>query len=245
MKARSKRLWVLLSLLCLFLPAGAQPQAAFSCPGEQEQARATMRHIEREWPLRNRQDPVSAYVQALGDRLAGSSPEARPWSWRFAVLRDYSVNAFAIGGGYIYVTEGALQFSRNESELASILAHEMGHQLAGHFCRPQPGFWDSLLGLFDWRTDEVRRIRIGSLTQVLDPAKENEADSLAIRLLLTAGYDPHALFNLARRLPADTYHLGDPRRIQILEQLLAGVPRRFTDDSERFRQIKRLLAQGQ
>lgn len=245
-KAWGKRLQAVVPLLCLFLPAWTHAQATFSCPGEQEQARATMRHIEREWPLRNSQDPVSTYVQGLGDRLAGRSPEARPVSWRFAVLRDYSVNAFAIGGGYVYVTEGALRLSRNESELASILAHEMGHQLAGHFCQPQPGFWDSLPGLFRWGHDDgdrVNHIRIGSLTQVLDPAKETEADNLAIRLLLAAGYDPHAMLDLARRLPLNTYHLRDPGRIQNLERLLAGVPRRFTDDSERFRQIKRLLTE--
>lgn len=53
-------------------------------------------------------------------------------------MRDRSANAFAIGGGRIYVNEGVVTLCETESELAAILAHEMAHQLAGHFVDPAP-----------------------------------------------------------------------------------------------------------
>lgn len=242
-EAKRRRLgW--LALLYL-VPAWVCAQTGFPCPGEQEQARATMRQVERQWPLRDGRDTVSEYVQNLGTRLAAGLPAGRSTAWRFSVVRDYAVNAFSIGGGYVYVTEGALLSARTEAELAAILAHEIGHQLAGHFCRPPPpGFWDSFLNLFRWPNGREREYSIGALTQVIDPVKEHEADQLAVRLLLSSGYDPHAMLDLARRLPPDSSHLNAPSRIRFLEQLLAGIPPGQRHDSVQFRQIQRLLGGG-
>ena len=77
---------------------------------------------------------VSQYVQKLGVRLAHFSVYGRNSPWQFSVVRNLAPNAFSIGGGYVFITDGAVNFVQNESELAAILAHELGHELAGHFC---------------------------------------------------------------------------------------------------------------
>jgi predicted Zn-dependent protease len=81
------------------------------------------------------EDPeVSAYVQNLGERLARSSK--RPdIPYRFYVIDDQSVNAFALPGGYIYVHSGLLRLAESEDELAAAMAHEIGHVAARHGLR--------------------------------------------------------------------------------------------------------------
>ncbi len=81
----------------------------------------------------------------------------------------------------------------------------------------------------------------GVITQVIDPEKEREADRFALSLLNNAGYDPHSILDLAIHLQADNAHLGDARRIRILEALLLNVPRVRRNDSTSFQYIQRVL----
>lgn len=74
---------------------------------------------------------VQAYVNKVGLWVALQSD--RPdLKWRFAVLDDADINAFAAPGGYVFITKGLLARLRNESELAGVLAHEIGHVVATH-----------------------------------------------------------------------------------------------------------------
>jgi predicted Zn-dependent protease len=77
-------------------------------------------------------DPaLQAYVDRLGQALARDSERpALPWSFR--VVDDPTPNAFALPGGYIFVTRGLLGMMRNEAELVSVLGHEIGHVTARH-----------------------------------------------------------------------------------------------------------------
>ncbi len=77
-------------------------------------------------------DPsLQAYVQELGRRLAASSERPHlPWS--FAVVDDPTPNAFALPGGYIYITRGLLSLMGTEAQLVSVLGHEIGHVTARH-----------------------------------------------------------------------------------------------------------------
>src|SRR5690606_41081841 len=74
---------------------------------------------------------LQRYVQDLGSRLAATS-ERPHLPWTFRVLDDPVVNAFALPGGYIYVTRGILAYLGSEAELASVLGHEIGHVTARH-----------------------------------------------------------------------------------------------------------------
>ena len=84
-------------------------------------------------------DPkVTAYVSAIGTRLAAAS-ELPNIGWTFTVLNSDQVNAFAIPGGFTYVTRGLMALANNEAELAGVIAHEIGHVTALHSSARQAG----------------------------------------------------------------------------------------------------------
>jgi predicted Zn-dependent protease len=184
--------------------------------------------IEAEWPLRGADD-MTAVVRDLGNRLARHDAAAVQ-RWAFVVVRNHAANAFAIGDGRIYVTDGAIEACATEAELAAMIAHEMGHQLANHFCTA-----DASSG---------QRRRIGSVVQHLDPEKELEADRVAVQVLTAAGYDPRAALTVAIRV-AQTQPGGAPpdgARLDALRQLLQSAPTHGDTDSDRFERLKHTQA---
>ena len=229
--------------------------AAAYCDSEQQQAQATLRRIEQEWPLRGSADPLSTYVQNLVQRLGEHVAQNSAVAWRVSVVRNHAPNAFSIGNGHIFVTDGAFRFARTEAEFAAILGHEMGHQLAGHFClgRSNPGngmlgWIDDLFGgANDPSSSNVRRQGIGSLMQHIDPAKEIRADRWAAFLLRKAGYAPSAMGDVIDRLPKEgsSTIARDRQRVAALEQYMKqysdGSPEKPKPDSREFRQLKRLV----
>ena len=77
-------------------------------------------------------DPVlRRYVEAVGRRLAAHSPR-RDVDYRFQVVDSPEPNAFALPGGYVYVTRGLLVITNSEDELATVIGHEIGHVAARH-----------------------------------------------------------------------------------------------------------------
>ena len=77
---------------------------------------------------------LSAYVRRVGLSLVAVS-EVQGLPYTFTVLNDDKVNAFALPGGFVYITRGLLALAENEAEMAGVLAHEIGHvaaRLAGH-----------------------------------------------------------------------------------------------------------------
>jgi predicted Zn-dependent protease len=232
---------------CLSLSPGT---AQAVCPGEFERTQAMIQRIEQEFPLRSSSDELSSYIQRLGTSLVRASGRGSKLNWRFLVQRDYSINAFSIGSGYIYVSDGAVATVKNEDELAAIIAHEIGHQLSGHFCdRPGAG-GAGQSAIFPWTWSAppqrygVERQQVGSLTQEIDPHKEDEADRYATRILEAAGFDPHAMLDVARSLPnrANFMHLKDQRRIGSLENLLTGLDSKPRRHSAEFKRLRRSLA---
>jgi predicted Zn-dependent protease len=74
---------------------------------------------------------LAAYVDELGQRLAKQSHRAN-LKWTFTVLDSPQVNAFALPGGYVYVTRGLLAYMDSEADLAGVIGHEIGHVTARH-----------------------------------------------------------------------------------------------------------------
>jgi len=230
---------VVAGLLLAAAATGIVHAGQVDCRGEERLARATAAHIEREWPLRP-DDPVTEFVRRVGRRLAASTPES-PYPWTFTVVRDRSANAFAIGGGAVYVHDGTIAAARNEAEVAAVLAHEMGHELAGHFCTAST--WPDLLGeLLSADLSDGRGV--GSMRQTVDPARERAADRLSLPILEAAGYDPHAALAIARRSACDGPGLR--RRTDDLSALLRHVSRGGALDPDRraFDAARRQVLEG-
>jgi predicted Zn-dependent protease len=77
---------------------------------------------------------LQAYVNDLGQRLAKQSHRAN-LQWTFTVLDSPDVNAFALPGGYVYVTRGIMAYMDSEADLAGVIGHEIGHVTARHGAR--------------------------------------------------------------------------------------------------------------
>jgi predicted Zn-dependent protease len=240
--ARSLAGIVATAMLVAVIGAHAEPP----CQAEVLRANTTLSRIFREWPLHPSGDGVAGPVQRLTDELAARSGESSSRRWRTHIVRDRNLNAFSVGDGHIFITEGMLSFVRNEGELAALLAHEFGHHLAGHFCeeRRRRGFFGNIFGGRDRET--AARKQVGSLTALIDPEKERAADMIAVRVLDRAGYDPRAAIELAMRMARNGSgaHFQYEHRIEALNDLLVTRPARTTPtppDSSTFVELKQAL----
>ena len=135
-----------------------------------------------------REPTIQDYVEEIGARLAAANGAKRKWTFR--VLDDGDPQAYAGFNATIYISRGALAILRDEAELAAVLAHEMGHSMAGHLR-------EDLTELFrDVGETAVQRWR--ELRYARDD--EIQADELAVVYLARAGYDVHAVERMLRAL---------------------------------------------
>ncbi|OWQ86947.1 peptidase [Roseateles aquatilis] len=109
---------------------GQTERSAMSPQQEVETGRKAHQDVLKEYtPV---DDPkLQAYVSALGNKLAAQSHRAE-LEWHFTVLDSPEVNAFALPGGYVYVTRGILAYMESEADLAGVMGHEIGHVTARH-----------------------------------------------------------------------------------------------------------------
>jgi predicted Zn-dependent protease len=153
-------------------------------------------------------DPeIQRYVNDVGQRLARASHRPN-LPWTFAVVDSPAVNAFALPGGYIYITRGIMPFLRDEAELAAVLGHEVGHVDARHSASAyskQQAFGGALAvaGVFAPRTQPLQGLAgaaLGVLFLKYTRENELEADRLGTGYASTAGWDPGAMPNLLTTL---------------------------------------------
>jgi len=81
---------------------------------------------------------VGEYLNRLAGRLA-ATPAASGFAFELFLVRDATLNAFALPGGYVYITRGIMAYLNSEAELAAVLGHEVGHVTARHAVRQQAG----------------------------------------------------------------------------------------------------------
>ena len=144
-------------------------------------------------------DPeIGAYVASIGGRLVAHS-DTPQGEFRFTVLNSPVVNAFALPGGYVYVTRGLIALANNEAELAGVIAHEIGHVTARHSAQRYSRSVLFGLGAFAlgalFGSDIVGQIaQVGSelYLQGYSRDQEFEADTLGVRYLGRTGYAPQA-----------------------------------------------------
>jgi predicted Zn-dependent protease len=145
--------------------------------------------------------PRGAYVDGIGRRVAATSGLAGP-SLRFTALNSAVENAFALPGGYVYVTRQLMGLMNDEAELGFVLGHETAHIAARHAqARESASRRNSIFGVLGAVLGAaVGSSAIGNLlsqgaqlrTLSFSRGQEYEADTLGIRYLSAAGYDPLA-----------------------------------------------------
>lgn len=165
-------------------------------------------------------DPeLNGYLNRLGQRLVAHSSEPGQ-AFRFFVLDDNAVNAFALPGGFIGVNTGLILLAQSESELASVLSHEISHVTQHHLARMVSGRkYDTLAAmatiavaiLAARNNPEAAQAGIlgaqgGLIQRQLDFTREHEkeADRIGLGILQRSGFDPHAMPGFFERLQKAT-----------------------------------------
>ncbi|MEH2054014.1 M48 family metallopeptidase [Nostoc sp.] len=181
-----------------------------------------------------RNPEVNRYVEQVGRRLAVNSDRPN-LPYTFQIVQDDSINAFATLGGYVYVHTGLLKTADNEAELASVLAHEIGHIGGKHVVKQmqQKALESGLLtaaGL-----DRNSAVQIGvQLARDLPRSRQNEfeADQRGLRTLTRTGYAQSAMVSFMQKLlkkggSAPTFlstHPGTSDRIDGLRRAINSQP---------------------
>lgn len=208
----------------------AFPARAYELPDLGESARTTMseaqegqlgREIMRQ--IRGDKDflddaEATEYINRLGRQLVAASP-APYRHFEFFVVRDPSINAFALPGGYVGVHTGLISAARNESELAGVLAHEISHVTQNHIARIVDSQKGSALtslaalaiAILAARSDNPQMAQAAIATaqamqiqSQLDYTREHEkeADRVGLQTLADSGYDPAGMASFFERLLA-------------------------------------------
>ncbi len=182
-------------------------------------------------PLVDDED-VQRYVNQVGMWVVNQS-ERSNLPWRFGVLDEDSINAFAAPGGYIFISKGLFLLLRNESELAGVLAHEIGHVLEKHHLddikeRAQNGLFKDLAGELvsqkfgsGWGklVKQLSNIGVEVWESGLNREDEFEADQIGVVLAARAGYDPYGLVGVL-----DTLNRINPSSSESYKQMHATHP---------------------
>lgn len=265
--------WLPFSLL-LMLPAalgqglpelGDVSGAVLSPQMERSIGEAAMRDIR----FRHRSyldDPELAdYIDSLGHRLTAVSPDAR-LDFEFFMVRDNTINAFAMPGGFVGVHTGLLLAAQSESEVASVLSHEVAHVTQRHIARmlgkeaqmSVPTLAALVVAVLAARANpEVAQgamaaITAGNIQSQLNYTRdfEREADRVGYQILERSGFDVHAMDRFFERLQkfgrlyennAPAYLRTHPltsERIADIQNRAQGAPYRQTPDSMEFQLAK-------
>lgn len=186
-------------------------------------------------------DPkVQSYVSTLGLRLASES-ERPQLPWKFTVMDDPVVNAFALPGGFIFVTRGILTHMNSEAELATVVGHEIGHVTARHSVQQMTRQQIAQVGLMAGAvaSKEVAQ-HLGELSSGLGVLflkygrdAETQADDLGFRYALKDGYDVRHMvdmFQILQRVSGggkipewESTHPDPGNRIEATQKRLARV----------------------
>jgi len=157
-------------------------------------------------------DRATSLVQTVGAKVLAAIPrEAPTYPFRYHLLADRkTVNAFALPGGQVFITEALLSQLETEGQLAAVLGHETGHVLGRHSAQQiaKSELMQGLAGAATIATSDDRGNSGGTLAQMAAQFAllkygrddELEADKLGLDILHAAGYDPRAMIGLMKVL---------------------------------------------
>jgi len=213
---------------------------------------------------------INNYINNLGNSIAKTTSRA-DLSWEFAVVNTDVVNAFALPGGFIYVNRGVLSRASNESELGSVLAHEIEHVVRRHSVQQMQQMQGAnigvtlacaLTGVCNNGLGQAA-IQVGGQAVFAKFSRDDEiqADEGGFQNEIRAGLNPRGMLTFFQKLLAEEQqtggggaaaswfadHPGTQDRVADVERMLSQVPastlKGLRTDSQAFQAMKRRLAQ--
>jgi hypothetical protein len=232
-----------------------------------ELGQKAVQQVYEQMPVLPDSDPVTKYVQALGQKLVSQAPGYH-WPYNFHVVNVADINAFALPGGSIFVNLGTIQAASNEAQLAAVMAHEISHVVLQHsICNLEKEkrvgllasigeiasgliLGDSVLGGLAAKgiglTAGLSFLRMGR-------GAEQQADLEGVGILYDAGYDPRAMPQFFETIQAKygqggaqflSDHPNPGNRTEYVDKEISSfVPRtRYVTNSTEFTQIHKRVA---
>jgi predicted Zn-dependent protease len=224
-----------LALLCACGTAVVNPvsgQTEYSAMSEeQEVAEGQKAHqqVLKEYSVYNNA-AVQAYVNALGQRLAAQSHRSH-LQWHFTVLDSPEINAFALPGGYVYVTRGIMAYMENEADLAGVMGHEIGHVSARHGAQRATSQQHAGFGVFAANilgavlesqglagagqlAGQVSQTVAAGYIASYGREQELQADGLGAEYLARNHYDPHKMVEVINVLKSQERFAADQAKAE-------------------------------
>lgn len=150
--------------------------------------------------------PIADYVNEIGQKIAKNT-ERDDVQYRFYVIDSPMVNAFALPGGYIYISRGLMTLANSEAELAAVIGHEIGHVTARHAAERMShgtlaGLGAAVLGAATGSSGVAQAANLGSNLYISSYSRgqEHQSDELGVRYLSRAGYNPKAMADFLQSL---------------------------------------------
>jgi len=185
---------------------------------------------------------LNRYITRIRLRLVEAGARRRKVTYRFQVVDDKQVNAYATMGGRVYVTTGLINAADNEAQLASVIGHEIGHIDRKHLVKQirktmvAQGLTTAITGS---NRSQVANIGVNLLvSRPQSRSDEYEADREGLRLLRAADYATSAMPAFMQKLVSNrstptflSTHPATPDRIERLEQYIQSGPKNVCDSN--------------
>ena len=183
-------------------------------------------------------------VQRIGKQLAAHSHRPN-LAYQFTIVDSTSVNAFALPGGYIFITRGMLAYLNSEAELAAVLGHEIGHVTARHSVRQQStATVTGILGAVVAAStgidgaDSLTNMAGTAIVRGYGREHELEADRLGAEYLAKSGYDPDAMLEVVGVLKnQEAFDIAVARKEGREPNVYHGLFSTHPDNDARFREV--------
>ncbi len=248
------------------LEARVTPSHGFNMFSAQEELQAGQQsagQVAKQLPVLPDSDPVTIYVQRLGQQLAAHAPGEK-WPYTFHVVNQKEINAFALPGGPVFVNVGTIQAADNEAELAGVMAHEISHVVQRHGTRAASKQMAAQLplavlggvmgqGALSQMAQMGLGFGLGSYFLKNSRKSESEADLLGTDIMYDTGFNPRAMADFFEKIQSQGGARGpqffsdhpDPgNRAQAVGAEVATLPRKasYRSDSAEFRDVKQRVA---
>lgn len=192
---------VLLLQACATNPVTGKSQLALSESWEIDAGAKYHQEILKQYQVYENPE-LQAYVNDIGQRLAATS-ERPDLQWTFTLLDSPQVNAFALPGGYVYVTRGIMAYMNRESHLAGVIGHEIGHVTARHGA--QRAAQQQLAGVASMAVAvgtgsgdllQLSQMLGGALMSGYGRSQELQSDHLGAKYIAQNNYDPEDMMGV-------------------------------------------------